>query len=225
MGSKELAALRAQVADDVAAGKPSILDPFSGTKNAAIELHASQLAQAEKAEQAYYAAQQEYEQAQADIERFKTGTQKLADTVEQATAALGKAVETMRATDAEISKAEAVHKVNVDATATIQGVNDRAEIEKAGGKYNQTSQTVLHEVRAMAGTGEGQRMSGQDTAYFNNLLAAARASHKEDLAKAVISELRNIHIDEAKKWQELTDAIRQIRREKGGSPLHTLPGN
>lgn len=180
--------------------------------------------QATEAEAAYYAAQQEYEQAQADIERFKTGTQKLADAVDQATAALGKAVEAMRATNAEISKAEADHKVNVDATTTIQGVNDRAEIEMAGGKYNQTSQNVLHEVRAMAGTDEGLRMSGQDTAYFNNLLAAARASHKEDLAKAVIAELRNMHVDEAKKWQDLTDAIRQIRREQGRY-LHTLPGN
>ena len=82
----------------------------------------------------------------------------------------------------------------------------------------------MHEVRAMAGTGEGNRMSGQDTAYFNNLLAAARDAHKEDMAKAVIAELKSLHVDEAKKWEDLSRAISEIRQGQGRE-FHTLPGN
>ena len=180
------------------------------------------LQEAEEAQQAYAAAQQDYEQAQADIKRYKDGTKKLADAVEHATEALGKIVEESRATEAEISKTKAVHRVNMDTAATIQGVQDRAEIEKAGGRYNPASQKIMNEVRAMAGTAEGNRMSGQDTAYFNNLLAAARDAHKGDMAKAVIAELKGLHVDEAKKWEDLSKVISEIRQAQRRT-LFTLP--
>jgi hypothetical protein len=109
-------------------------------------------------------------------------------------------------------------------SAAVKGIKDQGLIEMAGGRYNPASQRVLDEVRAMSGTAIGERMSGQDTAYFNNLLSAARTAHKEDLAKAVIAELKNMHVEESKKWQDLMEVIRQIRREKA-SVTHTLPGN
>jgi len=172
-----------------------------------------QLDEAEAAEEAYAAAQQEYEQAQADIERYKAGTKKLADTTDQAIAALDKIVAEVRAAEADLQKAQAIHSVNADASATIQSAHDRTEIEMAGGKYNRATQTVLDKVRAMSGTAEGHTMSGQDVTYFNNLLAAARDPHQEDMAKAVIAELRNLHVDEGKKWRDLWNAIQQIRQE------------
>lgn len=112
--------------------------------------------------------------------------------------------------------------MNMDTAATIQGVQDRAEIEKAGGRYNPASQKIMNEVRAMAGTAEGNRMSGQDTAYFNNLLAAARDAHKGDMAKAVIAELKGLHVDEAKKWEDLSKVISEIRQAQRRT-LFTLP--
>ena len=200
-------------------------EPSSGVSGAisTAGVKRDQLYRAEVAEEAYGAAQQEYEQAQADIKRYKDGTKKLADAVEHATEALGKIVEESRATEAEISKAKGVHGVNVDAAATIQGVQDKAEIEMAGGRYNPASRKVMEEVRAMAATADGQRMSGQDTAYFNNLLAAARDAHKEDMAKAVIAELKSLHVDEAKKWADLSQAIREIRSQRSELFLH--PGS
>jgi hypothetical protein len=224
MKPADLAALKTWVAKDAELlknGDPSILAMGAlGIPQAKV----AQLKKANEAEQAYNAAQQEYEQAQADIKHYKDGTKKLADAVEHATEALGKIVEEARATEAEISKAKAVHGVNVDAAATIKGVQDKAEIEMAGGRYNPASRKVMEEVRAMAATADGQRMSGQDTAYFNNLLAAARDAHKEDMAKAVIAELKSLHVDEAKKWEDLSRAISEIRQGQGRE-FHTLPGN
>jgi hypothetical protein len=222
MNAADLESLRQEVSQRK--GEESYASGPNGPMMTAAGSARRQLQQAEEAEQAYAASQQEYEQAQADIKRYKDGTKKLADAIEHATEALGKIVEEFRATEAEISKAKAVHGVNADAARTIQGVQDRAEIEMAGGKYNRVSQKVMDEVRAMAGTGEGNRMSGQDTAYFNNLLAASRDTGKEQMFKAVVAELKNMHIDEAKKWQDLMEVIRQIRHEANHS-LTTLPGN
>ena len=174
---------------------------------------AAMLKQANQAEQAYSAAQQEYEQRQGDVERFKTGTAALAKAVEEATAAFNKSVEAARATSGEIGKAEGVHRVNVDAARTIQGVKDRAVIEGAGGSYGPASQKVLDEARAMAGTSQGQNMSAQDTAYFNGLIAAARGTGKEAMFSAVVRELKDMHTDDAKKWADLWEAIKQIRKQ------------
>jgi hypothetical protein len=119
----------------------------------------------------------------------------------------------MRATEEEIHKAKEVHKVNVITAETIGRTKDQAEIEMAGGRYGPSTQKVLDEVRAMAGTASGQQMSHQDTSYFNNLFAAARAQGKEAVMQGVIKELRDIHTDELKKWQDLWAAIQDLRTQ------------
>src|ERR1035437_8007243 len=213
MKPEDLAALKAFVAKDVELlknGDPSVLAAAAlGIPQAKVE----QLKKANQAEQAYSAAQQEYEQRQGDVERFKTGTAALAKAVEEATAHFNKAVEAARATGTAIGKDEAVHGINVDAARTIRGVKDRALIEGAGGSYRPASQKVLDEARAMAGTSQGQSMSGQDTAYFNGLLAAARGTGKEAMFSAVVRELKDMHVDDAKKWAALWEAIKQIRKQ------------
>jgi hypothetical protein len=42
--------------------------------------------------------------------------------------------------------------------------------------------------------------------------------------KAVIAELKSLHVDEAKKWEDLSRAISEIRQGQGRE-FHTLPGN
>jgi predicted AAA+ superfamily ATPase len=56
-------------------------------------------------------------------------------------------------------------------------------------------------------------MSSQDTAYFNGLLAAARGTGKEAMFSAVVRELKDMHVDDAKKWAALWEAIKQIRKQ------------
>jgi hypothetical protein len=209
----ELAALRQKVAADVAQFQTGGVGAFGEAALGTAMARAEQLAKGNKAEQAYSAAQQEFEQRQADIERFKTGTEKLAKGVEEATQAFDKAVQAMRATEEEIHKAKEVHKVNVITAETIGRTKDQAEIEMAGGRYGPSTQKVLDEVRAMAGTASGQQMSHQDTSYFNNLFAAARAQGKEAVMQGVIKELRDIHTDELKKWQDLWAAIQDLRTQ------------
>jgi hypothetical protein len=179
---------------------------------------------AQKAAEALSAAQQDYERSEAEVNRYENETKKLADQAKEANTALAEHVKALDAAKGDIGKAEAAHRGSVDEAGTIQGVKDKAEIEGAGGRYNRTSANVLGAVRAMAGAGEGTPMSGQDTAYFNNLLAASRDTGKERMFKAVIEELKNTHIDEAKKWQDLMEVIRKIRRE-AASTTNTLPGN
>ena len=120
MSPDELAALREEVKRS-AGEAGSVYVPGSGMQESAAGTARRRLREAEDADQAYSAAQQEYEQSQADIERFKSGTAALAKGAADAVRELGKAVETARATADEIAKAEAVHGVNVDAAANHQG--------------------------------------------------------------------------------------------------------
>jgi hypothetical protein len=200
---------------------------FAGANQSPVYLKAMaalrQFSKERETAEAYSGAQQEFEQRQADIEQFTTGTEKLNKAVEEATQGFSKAVEAMRATEGEMSKAQAVHGVNVDAAKTIQQVKDRGGIEGAGGKYGSASQKVLDEVRAMAGTGEGRAMSGQDVSYFNNLLASSRAQGKEASMRAVIEELRDLHTDESKKWADLSEAIKEMRSHATGQGQVLVP--
>ena len=210
MNPTKLAALQAEVTRD--SEKPSYAtNPTGGVSITAAGAARIQLSEAQNAEKAYSAAQQDYEKAQADIERFKKGTAALAKAAEEALQEFNKAVTAARATNADIGRAEAVHAVNVDTANTVKGIQDKALIEGAGGKYGPASLKVLHEVGAMSGTAQGQKMSAEDTAYFNNLIATARVAGKEDMVRAVIKELKDFHVDDAKKWQDLWDAIQTLR--------------
>lgn len=213
MKPEDLAKLRAEVEADVQWVKTHNQAQVAAYAATGVPMgRVKGLQQANQAEEAYSAAQQEYEQRQAVLKRYTDATKKLAKDVEEAEKVFKAAVDKMRGTQGEISTAEAAHKVNVDVAKTVHGVKDKAEIEGAGGRYNPASQTILHMVRAIAGTAEGGRMSTQETAYFNNLLAAARGANKENIAKSVIAELVNMHVDENQKWADLQRAIQEIRR-------------
>jgi hypothetical protein len=173
---------------------------------------AAMLKQANEAEQAYSATQQEYEQMQADVERFKTGTAALAKAVEEATAVFNKAVEAARATSGEIGKDEAVHRVNVDAANTIKGIKAGGTIAASGVPDNALSRSVVSDIQAMEGAGRGQRMDPKQTEMVNHLVAGLRAQGaNQDTINRLLLEMKDLHIDQAKKLQDIWEQLRQVQ--------------
>jgi hypothetical protein len=179
----------------------------------------NELVTAEKHEQAYSAAQQEYGQGQADIERFKKGTEKLAKAVEEATAFFTKAIEAERATKGEIGKLEATHGVNVAGAGDIKGVEDKALIEGAGGFYNPANQTVLDKARGLGG-------AGQDNDYFNQLSAVAHSEGKDKMFAAVLAAMKNADDNDEKRWALLAALIKDLQGKKQSASWgNQLPGS
>jgi biopolymer transport protein ExbB/TolQ len=115
-----------------------------------------------QAEQAFFAASQEYEQNAADIDRYKKGTKALADAVEEAVKEFNKSLEAARATRAEIGKDEAVHGVNVDAANTIKRIKEGEIIQAGGAPDNPLSRSVVSDIQAMEALGADGRKADRD---------------------------------------------------------------
>lgn len=212
MKPADLEALRAWVAKDVELvkkGDPSILAMAAfGIPQA----KAGQLKKANEAEQAYSAAQQEYEQSQADIERFKTGTAALAKAAADALGELNRAIEAARSTSEEITKAAAVHGVNVDAAETIRRIKEGGVIRAAGVPDNALSRSVLSDINAMEGVAQGQRMDPQQTAMVNHLMALLRAQGANaGTINTLLIEMKNMHIDQDKKLEDIWGQLKQVQ--------------
>ena len=211
MKPEELVALREEVTRR-AGEAGSFVVPGSGAQESAAGSARRRLAAADGAEQVYSAAQQEYEQMQADVERFKTGTAALAKAVEEATAAFNKTVEAARATSGEIGKAEAAHGVNVDAANTIKGIKAGGTIAASGVPDNALSRSIFSDVQAMEGAGRGQRMDPKQTEMVNHLVAGLRAQgDNQDTINRLLLEMKDLHIDQAKKLQDIWEQLRQVQ--------------
>ena len=209
MDPKDLAELRKEVARR--AGEPS--SGVSGAISTA-GVKRDQLYRAEVAEEAYGAAQQEYEQAQADIERFKTGTAKLAKAVEEALQELGKAAAAARATGAEIGKDEAAHKVNVDAGNVIRQIKAGEIIQAGGAPDNPLSRSVVSDIQAMEALGGGQRMDAKQTEMINHLVAGLRAQGTSQATiNGLLSEMKDMHVDAATKFKDIWAELRQVHKQ------------
>lgn len=215
MKSKDLAALREEVKRS-AGEAGSVYVPGSGMQESAAGTARRRLREAEDAEQAYSGAQQEFEQAQADVERFKSDTAALAKAVTDATGDLGKAVETARATAAEIGKAEAVHGVDVDAANTIKGIKAGEIIRAGGGRDNAQSRSVVSDTWAMEGAGQGQAMTPNQTAMVNHLIASLRAQgNSQATILKLLLEMKDLHVNAEKKFEDISASLQRIH---GTSP-------
>ena len=170
---EELAALREEVKRQ--AGQAAFNYTPSGPQESAAGSARRRLRTAEEAEQAYSAAQQDYEQSQADIESFKTGTAALAKAVEEATGEFRKAIEAARATKGQIDTAEAVHDISVGAAKTVSGVKAGELIQAAGGRDTPLSRSIVADIYAMEGAAGGRAMDANQTAMVNHLIEGLRA--------------------------------------------------
>ena len=214
MKPAELAALKGKVAEDVEQFKKGGAGTFGEAALGNAMARAELLKKAQGSEQAYSAAQQEYEQSQADIERFKTDTAALAKAAADALRELGKAVETARATTGEISKAEAVHGVRVDAAQTIARIKGGQIIQAAGVPDQALSRSILGDIGAMEGAGQGRRMDAHETEMMNHLVAglAAQGNSKKTIL-GLLKEMKDMHVDEAQKLRDIWAAIHQTRKQ------------
>ena len=214
MKPEELAALKGKVAEDVEQFKKGGAGAFGEAALGNAMARAELLKKAQGAEQAYSAAQQEYEQSQADIERFKTDTAALAKAAADALRELGKAVETARATVGEISKSEAVHGVSVDAAQTIARIKGGQVIQAAGVPDQALSRSILGDIGAMEGAGQGRRMDAHETMMINHLTAglAAQGNSKATIL-GLLKEMKDMHVDEEQKLRDIWAAIHQTRKQ------------
>jgi hypothetical protein len=214
MKPAELAALKGKVAEDVEQFKKGGAGAFGEAALGNAMARAELLKKAQGSEQAYSAAQQEYEQSQADIERFKTDTAALAKAAADALRALGKAVETARATTGEISKAEAVHGVNVDAAQTIARIKGGQVIQAAGVPDQALSRSIIGDIGAMEGAGQGRRMDAHETEMMNHLVAGLGAQgNSKATILGLLKEMKDMHVDEAQKLRDIWAAIHQTRKQ------------
>lgn len=220
---KDLAALREEVKRRAGESGFDVI-PGSGAQESAAGSARRRLAAAENAAQDYSAAQQEYEQAQADIERFKTGTAKLAKAVEDANAELSKAVERARATAAEIGTAEASQKINVDAANVVKGVKVGETIQAAGVRDNPLSRSIVSDIQAMEGTSQGQKMDQAQTQMVNHLVAGLRAQGANAATiNRLLAEMKDMHVDQAQKLADVWAALRQVRAAAAQDGFKNMP--
>ena len=193
-------------------GAPDV-EPESGAASYAGILRQSPRG-AEGAEQAYSAAQQEYEQRQGDVERFKTGTAALAKGVEEALGEFNKAIGAARATSSGIAKDEAVHGVNLDAANTINRIKEGGAIRAAGAPDNPLSRSVVADIHAMEGAGQGQRMDSNQTEMINHLVAGLRAQgNSQATINGLLREMKDMHVDTTQKIEDIWDAVRRTHKQ------------
>jgi hypothetical protein len=170
------------------------------------------LSGAENAEQAYSAAQQDYEQSQADIERFKTGTAALAKAVEDATEGFRKAIGAARTTRGELETAESVHEVSVGAANTIKGIKAGEIIQAGGGRDNALNRSIVADIWAMEGAAGGRPMDADQTAMVNHLTAALRAQgNSNKTILALLKEMKDLHVDAEQKFSDVAAALQRIQ--------------
>ncbi len=209
----DMTALQAEVARR--AGEAS----FATLPNGVMQLTAagsarSQLEAANAAEEAYSAAQQEFEQAKADVERFKTGTEALAKAVEEATKEFNAAADAAKATGAEIGKAEAAYQAGAAGSAAISGVRADRIASLVGANPSGLTRTLVSDIDALGGLAEGRTMDAKQTANINALLGALHAARNSGEAiNALLMELKDIHVDDQKKFNDLWVALRQVRAQ------------
>jgi hypothetical protein len=221
MKPEDLAALKLKVADDVEQFKKGGVGAFGEAVLGNAQARADQLTKAQRAEQAYAAAQQEYEQSQGDIDRFKSGTAALAKAVEDATAEFAKALQAARGTYAEVGKAEAVHQVNVEGAATIRGIKEGEVIQAAGVPDNALSRNVLADIQAMEGAGQGQKMNAGQTEMVNHLVAGLRAQGtSQERINALLLEMKDLHVSQADKLQDIWQHLSKLKQQ-----VHSLARN
>jgi hypothetical protein len=219
MKPEDLTALREEVKRR--AGEAGFNATPSGPQESAAGYARRRLQGAEDAEQAYSAAQQEYEQFLADIDRFKTGTAALAKAAEEAMREFNKAVETARATNQQIARDEAVHRVNIDAAGVIGQIKAGQVIQAANVPDNALSRSVVSDIQAMGGVAQGQQMDAKQTEMINHLVAGLRAQGaSQQTINGLLREMRDLHTDEATKLQDIWAAFKQIRAQvkNQGSP-------
>jgi hypothetical protein len=167
-----------------------------------------------QAEQAFFAASQEYEQNAADIDRYKKGTKALADAVEEAVKEFNKSLEAARATRAEIGKDEAVHGVNVDAANTIKRIKEGEIIQAGGAPDNPLSRSVVSDIQAMEALGAGQRMDAKQTEMINHLVAGLRAQGASQATiNGLLLEMKDLHVTAAQKFTDIWRELGQVRKQ------------
>jgi hypothetical protein len=206
----DLAALREEVKRR-AGESGSFVVPGSGAQESAAGSARRRLRGGEAAEQAYSAAQQEFEQSQADVEGFKSDTAALTKAADDAMGELSKAVETARATSVEIGKSESVHAVNLDAADSIKGIKAGGIIQAGGGHDNPLNRGIVADIWAMEGAGQGQAMSPNQTAMVNHLVAGLRAQgNSQATILKLLTEMKDLHIDADKKFADISASLRQV---------------
>jgi hypothetical protein len=214
MKPEELAALREEVSRR--AGEAGFNATPSGPQESAAGYARRKLSGAENAEQAFSAAQQDYEQSQADIESFKTGTAALAKAVDEATEVFKKAIDAARATNAQIATAEAVHGVNVGAAETVSGIKAGEIIQAGGGRDTPLNRSIVADIYALQGAAGGRPMDANQTQMVNHLIAGLQAqgnSYKTILD--LVNEMKDMHIDAEKQFADVSAALHRIQ---GASP-------
>ena len=211
MNPTELAALKEEVTRR--AGESNYAaNPAGGVSITAAGAARARLSEAQNAEKAYSTAQQDYVNAQADIERFKKGTADLAKAVEDATGHLNKSVTAARATSAKIAKAEAIHDMNMQAAGIISGIQAGTVIHAAGAPDNRLSRSVVSDIRAMEGLSQGQRMDSNQTEMINHLVAGLRAQGaSQQTINNLLLEMKDMHVDAARKFQDIWAALKQVK--------------
>jgi hypothetical protein len=209
MKPEELAALREEVSRR--AGEAGFNVTTSGPQESAAGYARRKLSGAENAEQAYSAAQQDYEQSQADIESFKTGTAALAKAVVDATEGFKKAVEAGRTTNAQIATAEAVHEISLGAAKRVGGIQAGAIIQAGGGRDTPLNRSIVSDIYAMEGAAGGRPMDKNQTAMVNHLVAGLQAQGNSHAAiLKLLLEMKDLHVDAEKKFTDISAALRKV---------------
>src|SRR5664280_2915274 len=145
---------------------------------------------------------------------FKTGTAALAKGVEEALGEFNKAIGAARATSSGIAKDEAVHGVNLDAANTINRIKEGGAIRAAGAPDNPLSRSVVADIHAMEGAGQGQRMDSNQTEMINHLVAGLRAQgNSQATINGLLREMKDMHVDTTQKIEDIWDAVRRTHKQ------------
>ena len=148
------------------------------------------------------------------VNAYEANNAKLAKAVTDATAAFEKAVQTVRATEADIAKSQAVQRVNVDAANVIKGIRDKEIIQGAGAPDNPLSRSVVADIHAMQGLAEGHAMDAKQTEMINHLLSGLRAQGASQATiNGLLLQMRDLHVDAQKTFEDIWRELRQLKAQ------------